>query len=202
MNIEARFEKISQYADDDAVIIPTRKTAQSAGYDFCAAEDTVIPSWQTLTEDKLLESIELRKHNYDNFAAWIAAEVPLTLESVAAMTKEMKNKVTLVPTGIKCKIPDDYYLQLSVRSSLPLKHWLILGNGVGIIDADYYNNPDNEGHIYFQIINLLPVPVKIKKGECFGQGVLLPYGVCAEEEEVTTTREGGFGSTNDENSGT
>ena len=46
------------------------------------------------------------------------------------------------------------YLQLQVRSSLPLKHWLILANGVGIIDRDYYNNPDNEGHIYFQLINL------------------------------------------------
>ena len=108
----------------------------------------------------------------------------------------MRQEVTLVPTGIKCKMPEDYYLQLSVRSSLPLKHWLILGNGVGIIDSDYYNNPDNEGHIYFQLINLLPVPVKIQKGECFGQGILLPYATCANESNDFKAREGGFGSTN------
>ena len=49
---------------------------------------------------------------------------------------------------MKCKIPDGYYLELSVRSSTPLKHWIILANGVGIIDADYYNNPSNEGEIF------------------------------------------------------
>lgn len=198
MKLDASFEKIAQYADDDNIIIPTRKTAQSAGYDFCAAEDTIIPSFTQLTNENLLESINLRKAQYDNFQAWINAEIPMSLNDVAAFTKEMKSKVTLVPTGIKCRIPDGHFLQLSVRSSLPLKHWLILANGVGIIDADYYNNPDNEGHIYFQIINLLPVPVVIKKGECFGQGVLLPYGVATEEVAVEATREGGFGSTSEE----
>lgn len=197
MKIDASFEKISKYAEDEAVIIPTRKTSASAGYDFYCAEDTIIPSFTELTNENLIKSVSLRAEQYDNFAAYIKSELPMGLNDVAAFTKEMKSKVTLVPTGIKCKMPEDHYLQLSVRSSLPLKHWLILGNGVGIIDADYYNNPDNEGHIYFQIINLLPVPVIIKKGECFGQGILLPYGVCADAEEVTTTREGGFGSTNE-----
>ena len=89
------------------------------------------------------------------------------------------------------------YLQLSVRSSLPLKHWLILGNGVGIIDADYYNNPDNEGHIYFQIINLLPFDIILKKGDCIGQGVFLQYGTTVDDM-ANGEREGGFGST-DEN---
>ena len=45
MNIDARFEKISKYQDDELIIVPTRKTAQSAGYDFCAAEDTIIPPY-------------------------------------------------------------------------------------------------------------------------------------------------------------
>lgn len=173
MNIDASFEKISKYADDAQVIIPTRKTAQSAGYDFYAAEDTIIPPM--------------------NFEMAFS-DSPMTLDEIAKYTKSHNAKVTLVPTGIKCKIPDGYFLQLSVRSSLPLKHWLVLGNGVGIIDADYYNNPDNEGHIYFQIINFLRVPIVIKKGECFGQGILMKYYTAGDV--VTTTREGGFGSTN------
>lgn len=197
MNIDAKFEKISAMADDPDVIIPTRKTSQSAGYDFCAAEDTVIPSFTQLTNENLVKSIALREAQYDDFRAWINSEIPMGLADVAAFTKEMKSKVTLVPTGIKCKIPDGHFLQLSVRSSLPLKHWLILANGVGIIDADYYNNPDNEGHIYFQIINLLPVPVIIKKGECFGQGILLPYCTANDDTGNDNTREGGFGSTNE-----
>lgn len=194
MNIDAKFEKISKYAEDPTVIIPTRKTKQSAGYDFCAAEDVVLYPYNG---DEWLDNIArgaTRRFesldDYDN-------AMPLTLEDAASVIKYGNCKVPLVPTGIKCKIPDGYYLQLSVRSSLPLKHWLVLGNGVGIIDADYYNNPDNEGHIYFQIINLAPFPIKIQRGECFGQGILLPYCACADEEEVTTERDGGFGSTSE-----
>lgn len=196
MNIDACFEKISKYANDDSVIVPTRKTMQSAGYDFYAAEEIVIPPFAENLENIFLKHTKDSKTQYENFDKFVEAEYPYTLDAVAAITKQYNAKVPLVPTGIKCKIPDGYFLQLSVRSSLPLKHWLILGNGVGIIDADYYNNPDNEGHIYFQIINLLPVPIKIQKGECFGQGILLPY-YAGQEEAVTTTREGGFGSTNE-----
>ena len=196
MNIDAAFEKISKYADDELVIVPSRKTTQSAGYDFCAAEDTIIPPFVEIMEDAMLADMEDRKvkEQYADVREFMEKEYPFTLDRIAAISKKFDAKVALVPTGVKCKIPDGYFLQLSVRSSLPLKHWLILGNGVGIIDADYYNNPDNEGHIYFQIINLLPVPIKIQKGECFGQGILMEYHTAGDN--VTTTREGGFGSTN------
>jgi len=91
-----------------------------------------------------------------------------TLDEVAKITKSAKAKVTLVPTGVKAYMPEGMFLQISVRSSCPLKHWLILGNGVGIIDADYYNNPDNEGHIFFQIINLFPHDILLHKGDKIG----------------------------------
>ena len=87
------------------------------------------------------------------------------------------------------------YLQLSVRSSCPLKYWLILANGVGIVDADYYNNPDNEGEIFFQIINLSPMTIKLKKGDIIGQGVILNYNL-VEDDFSDTERIGGLGSTN------
>lgn len=195
MSIDAKFEKISKYASDDMVIVPSRKTTQSAGYDFYAAEDTVIPPFVEIMEDALIEDAKARGAKYKTVQDFIEKEYPYSLEKIAKISKEYKAKVALVPTGIKCKIPDGYFLQLSPRSSLPLKHWLIMANGVGIIDADYYNNPDNEGHIYFQLINLLPVPVVIKKGDCFGQGILMKY-YTGEEDEVLNTREGGFGSTN------
>ena len=195
MSIDAKFEKISKYASDNMIIIPSRKTTQSAGYDFYAAEDTVIPPFVEIMEDALIEDAKARGAKYKTVQDFMEKEYPYPLEKIAKISKEYKAKVALVPTGIKCKIPDGYFLQLSPRSSLPLKHWLIMANGVGIIDADYYNNPDNEGHIYFQLINLLPVPVVIKKGDCFGQGILMKY-YTGEEDEVLNTREGGFGSTN------
>lgn len=194
MNIKAGFEKISQYADDDGIIIPTRKTAKSAGYDFCVAEDTVVPSWSSAIEADFANELakDLSKY-YGSFEDFVNS-LPYDLNTTATLVKKYGHKVTLVPTGIKAYMPDDWYLQLSVRSSLSNKHWLLLANGTGIIDADYYNNVDNEGHIYFQIINLLPFDVILKKGDCIGQGIFLQYGT-VENDTAEGERVGGFGST-------
>ena len=173
----AKFERVSKYSNSE-INMPIRKTAKSAGYDFEVAEDILIEPYFHL---KLI--LENDTH-YE----------PHTLEEIAAATKRTKAKPALVPTGMKCKLDPGTYLQLSVRSSSPLKYWLILANGVGIIDADYYNNPDNEGHIYFQLINLSPFPIKIQKGEAIGQGIIQQYGL-TEDDNVWTERVGGFGST-------
>lgn len=198
MNIDARFEKISKYKDDEGVIIPYRKTADSAGYDFYCAEDTVIFPAVDIGADflaKLSNKISANSENKEQaLTEWLNKNKYLTLDEMAALNKEFNTKVNLVPTGIKCYLPHGYYLQLSVRSSLPLKHWLIMANSIGVIDADYYNNPDNEGHIYFQLINLGQYPIIIKKGDCFGQGIILPYNM-TNEDNTTAARVGGFGST-------
>ena len=98
-------------------------------------------------------------------------------------------------TGVKCALEPDTYLELSVRSSTPLKYWLILANGVGIIDADYYNNPDNEGEIFFQLINLTAMPIQLKKGDVIGQGIIKKY-LTTDDDAASGERVGGFGSTN------
>ena len=151
-----RFEKISAYKDID-INLPIRKTTGSAGYDFFVAEDIVIPPYNVLWD-------EIAKTGLD---ADPAKEI-YNLDQMAVLTKTAKAKPTLVPTGIKCQLDEGTYLELSVRSSCPLKYWLILANSVGIIDSDYYNNEDNEGHIYFQIINLSPFPILLKKNDCVG----------------------------------
>ena len=173
-----KFEIVSKYADAD-LNLPVRKTKASAGYDFQVAEDTVIPSYQKLIY---------------NLIGYADPLYERTLEEIAILTKASKAKPTLVPTGIKCEMPEDFYLELSVRSSCPLKHWLILANGVGIIDSDYYNNPDNEGHIFFQVINLSPFDIILKKGDTIGQGILKKYFV-TDNDVAYGERAGGFGST-------
>ena len=119
----------------------------------------------------------------------------LTLEEMALLTKRAQAKPTLVSTGLKCQLDPGTYLELSVRSSSPLKYWLVLANSVGIIDQDYWNNSSNEGEIFFQIINFSPFPIKIQKGEIIGQGIIAPY-LTVENDSATGTRTGGFGSTN------
>ena len=181
-----KFEIVSKYADAD-LSIPIRKTKASAGYDFQVAEDIVIPAYKDLHRELAAAQMDwsLKNKRYS-----------CTLEEAAALTKQLGAKPTLVPTGIKCEMPEDMYLQLSIRSSCPLKHWLILANGVGIIDADYYNNPDNEGHIFFQIINLAPFPIALKKGDAIGQGIFKKYYL-TDSDTAQGERAGGFGSTDD-----
>lgn len=184
----AHFEKVSRFADTD-IALPTRKTAFSAGYDFEVAEDIIIPSYMALMET-IYEETE------DNPAGGLVIPhfAPITLDSLAAITKRLKTKPTLVSTGMKCQLDPGTYLQLSVRSSCPLKYWLIMANGVGIIDADYYNNPDNEGEIFFQLINLSPYDIQLHKGDVIGQGIILPYQI-TDDDNAQGERIGGFGST-------
>ena len=114
------FEKVSRFANDD-LITPMRKTYFSAGYDMAAAEDIVVPSYQ-----RLMSALNAA-----------GRESIYSLQDLASITKEFKLKPTLIPTGYKCRINGNQFIQLSIRSSSPLKYWLVLANGVGIIDADY-----------------------------------------------------------------
>lgn len=177
-----KFEVISAYADK-GINIPTRATHAAAGYDFEVAEDIVVPSASKMWNEALEEI----------YSPWL---VTVDLADMAKFTKDHKVKPTLVSTGIKCQLASDCYLELSVRSSTPLKHWLILANGVGIIDGDYYNNSDNEGHIYFQLINLSPFDIQLKKGDKIGQGIIKRFEVTDDDSKYEKKeRAGGFGST-------
>jgi len=102
---------------------------------------------------------------------------------------------TLIKTGIKAYMQDDEVLYLYNRSSNPKKKGLILANSVGVIDKDYYGNPDNDGHIMFAFYNIKDEDVEIKKGETVGQAVFQKYLV-VDDDNAEGTRLGGFGSTN------
>lgn len=152
---------------NEDIHLPVRKTNASAGYDFEAAESLIVPSIWKVLAEKV----------------FIGEATGL--------------KATLIPTGIKSYMLDDEYLQLSIRSGTALKTGLILANGVGIVDSDYYNNPDNEGHIMFPVHNLGFRDKLIKKGERIGQGLFLNY-LKADDDMSDGVRTGGFGSTDKE----
>ena len=175
------FEKCSKYADED-IPYPKRATPYSVGYDMVAAKDVVIEPYADL--------YEIMK------ASKGLQEQVLTLDQVANLTKELGTRPTLIPTGYKCRFPAEFQLELANRSSSPLKYWLLLANGVGKIEADYYNNENNEGEIFFQYINLSPYPIKIKKGDVLGQAILTPYYKLDIDVFKPDKRAGGFGSTN------
>lgn len=100
-----------------------------------------------------------------------------------------------IPTGIKVQLDDDKFLAIVPRSSLGFKYRLQLDNTIGVIDADYYNNANNEGHIWIKVTNDGRVPMVVKKGEAIAQGIILQY-FKAIDDDTTGERIGGFGSTN------
>lgn len=102
--------------------------------------------------------------------------------------------LTRVMTGVKCELRPYMVLILANRSSNPSKKSLFLANGVGIVDADYYNNSDNEGEIGFEFYNNSEEDVVISKNEKIGQGIITTY-IRVEGDNATGSREGGFGST-------
>ena len=114
-----------------------------------------------------------------------------------AKVKDLANKTfkpVLVPTGVKAYMGEEEVLTLANRSSNPLKQNLILSNGIGVIDADYYENEDNDGHIMGQFINFGAKTVWIKKGDRIFQGMFQPF-LLADNDVAGGKRVGGHGST-------
>lgn len=101
---------------------------------------------------------------------------------------------TLIKTGLKAYMQDDEMMLLYNRSSNPKKKGLIMANSVGVIDKDYYGNPDNDGHFMFAFYNIKEEDVLIKKGEAIGQAIFQKYLV-GDNDAPEGERVGGFGST-------
>lgn len=104
-------------------------------------------------------------------------------------------EVKIVPTGIKAFMAYNEFLAIHIRSSIGIKRHIMLANCTGIIDSDYYNNEDNEGHILLGLYNLGTEAVTLEKGERVAQGIFTKYLV-ANDDEANGIRRGGIGSTN------
>lgn len=150
------FYLISKYQGQDD-LLPVKMTKFSAGYDFKAADDVVIPVFH------------------------------------------LGVKPVLVPTGVKCKLDPDQVLLCFNRSSNPLKRGLVLANGVGVVDADYFGNSNNEGAIAAMLYNFGDHDYVIKRGDRIMQGVVVNYQNLVKAKLLDVERNGGFGSTGVEN---
>lgn len=162
--------------------LPEYQTAYAAGADFFCAEEVVIPSiWSQVVKvmrDMGVESDNCGYRNIEEGSEW------------------HRIKPTLVHTGIKSNMRNYEGLFLYNRSSNPKKLGLVLANGVGVVDADYFENEDNDGEIMFAFYNFLPWSVTLKVGDRIGQGIFQEYrrpekGLRVKNVERTS----GFGST-------
>ena len=162
------FEVCKDYIDKD-INLPVRKTKNSVGYDVEAAEDTVIPS--------------IWKNIFGNFSKFLKGD-----------KEYLEIKPTLVKTGLKSYFGEDEVLMLANRSSNPGKKGLILANSLGIIESDYYENPENDGHLMYAYYNFFPVDITIKKHDTIGQAYFQNF-LKVDNDIAEGVRTGGFGST-------
>lgn len=136
-------------------------------------------------------NINLPKRSTKNSAGY---DIEAAEDSVVPAFKPGQKPV-LVKTGLKAYMQSDEVLILANRSSNPGKKGLILANSIGVVDSDYYGNPDNDGHIMFAFFNFKDEDIEIKKGERIGQGMFQKYLV-TDDDTAEGERTGGFGSTN------
>lgn len=138
-----------------------------------------------INEDiKLPERSTRNSSGYDFFA----------IEDVEVPPYKFGDNPFMVATGVKVKTEENEFLMLVNRSSNPKKKKLIMPNSIGVIDADYFENPDNDGEMFFTFYNVSNEPVQIKKGEKLGQGIFMKY-LKTDDDEASGERTGGFGST-------
>lgn len=100
-----------------------------------------------------------------------------------------------IPTGVKIQMEADEVCLLMVRSSQGIRYNVRLVNQVGVIDADYYNNRDNEGHVWVMLENEGTECYSVSVGDKICQGIFVKY-LLTEDDFTETVREGGIGFTN------
>ena len=181
--------------ENAGVNLPVRSTELSAGYDVEAIEDTIIPSiWKVFIDNiKIVPQempLKLGLSMFYDESDYTATPAHLAFKDDAIAI----SKGTLVKTGIKAYCESDEYVALVSRSSNFNKKGLMLANNYGVGDADYPDNPENDGHLQFNFINFGFTDVLIKKGERIGQILFVDHNV-TDSDVATAKRLGGFGST-------
>ena len=175
----AEFEKVSfdQYLKDAYEIYDLKKIAETAHL----SKDEM-----NLVQKLIYNDLKLPTRSTSGSAGY-------DFHSTLKFILRPGESITL-PTGIKCKIEPGWVLMIFPRSSLGFKYRAVLANTVGIIDSDYYNNSDNEGHIKIKICNDGDKDMEIQEGDRVAQGVFVSFGITISDD-ATEHRSGGFGST-------
>lgn len=102
-----------------------------------------------------------------------------------------------IPTGYKANFGSNEMLMLVVRSHMGYKYNVRLTNQVGVIESDYYNNIENEGHMFVSLQNEGTEDYIIKKGDAYLQAIFTNFLIC-DDDDADNRRNGGLGSTDKE----
>ena len=130
------------------VVVPSRATEQSAGYD--------VRAWLTGRPTRVMTAggIEERAPSRDGGAVYVELA---------------PGERAIVPLGFRARLPDGHEAQLRMRSSVAFRKGLTMPNAPGTIDADY---PDEW---LVMLRNDGAAPARIEHGERIAQVVIARY---------------------------
>ena len=171
---------LKYYKLNNEVIDPKFATDGSACFDICAYLDKPVTAYRMNNHKQKLNPETIQWSDIEELQLSIAPA-----------------ERVLVPTGLVFDIPEGYSVRLHPRSSISLKKGLVMPNGEGIIDSDYYHET------FVMLYNSSADEVRIKHGERIAQGELIKTLDYSLEESIIvpeqkTNRVGGFGSTGTE----
>lgn len=150
--------------------------------------------FEKISFDQFCKDIKDDKKLYDNYKLPIRDSIASAGYDLFLIEDlELKpNEIAKLPTGLKAYFENDEVLIIVVRSSTGFKYNIRLVNQVGVIDADYYNNKDNEGHIFVKVQNEGKETVKIKAGEAIVQGMFLRYLTTKSDKNLGLKRKSDY----------
>ena len=169
-----------------------------------------LPVQIKILDDRIATEYGLPKYQSEHAAG---------IDLVACIDEDLviaPGETKLIPTGISVFVNDPNFASVILpRSGLGHKQGLILGNGTGLIDADYQGplmvSAWNRNHAltevnrisnkpYSDTIMMVDKNVIIKPGDRIAQLVFLPiaraiFAIVDGFDSMTERGEGGFGST-------
>ena len=155
----------------DDVVLPSRATAGSAGFDLRA----YLRRRTVRCSDGMSQS---EREADERAGEWGVELAP--------------GEMALIPLGFRTRLPPDVEAQVRPRSGQSFRHALTIPNAPGTVDADYAEE-------WMVIVrNDAPVVRRIVHGERVAQVVFARYAALELREAAvqrTTERAGGFGST-------
>ena len=99
----------------------------------------------------------------------------------------------IVPTGLRVRIDEGWFLACLPRSGSGFKFQVRLANTAGVIDSDYCKS-ENKGHIFVKLVNGGEQCFTVEQGDGIVQGIFLPFGL-TYSDAAAGGRNVGFGST-------
>lgn len=153
--------------------------------------------FEKISLKQFLKDTNLKKEEYNNYKLPKRStkySAGYDFESLISFTLK-PSEVIKIPLGIKVCMNEDEMLMMVVRSSQGFNYNVRLCNQVGIIESDYYNNKENEGHLFIKLQNQGTKDYIVNKGDKICQGIFVKFLTVDDEENIEKIRIGGFGST-------